>query len=326
MTRSSIAILFFTCITHFGTAPSPPGNRVYHCLVYDAQLQKSILLDGYHENPSPEFGEVWGWDGRLWAKLPGKGPLVRGGGACSYDSKRNKLVLFGGLHYRGSDAGKLMGDTWEWDGSKWSEMKVAAPQARAWHSMAYDAARERTVLFGGNTDFGQTSFADTWEWDGNKWTKINVSGPGPRSDFAMVFDAQRKKIVLFGGQAKKDDSENGKVFSDTWTWDGKTWEKISDGGPAARTQHRMVYDSKDASIIVQGGNSIKGGILSDMWMLKGNKWTEINQGSSSPGKKVMHAMCYDEKRDKLLLYGGGNGEVIFSDTWEWDGKKWNRIS
>jgi hypothetical protein len=40
-------------------------------------------------------------------------------------------------------------------------------------------------------------------------------------------------------------------------------------------------------------------------------------------------MAYDQKRDKIILYGGESGgmsgnspEMKFSDTWEWDGTQW----
>src|SRR5262249_3203581 len=53
----------------------------------------------------------------------------------------------------------LFQDTWEWDGTDWTERATASsPPARAGHVLAFDAARGRTVLF------GNTSFADTWEY------------------------------------------------------------------------------------------------------------------------------------------------------------------
>ena len=34
------------------------------------------------------------------------------------------------------------------------------------------------------------------------------------------------------------------------------------------------------------------------------------------------SMAYDEARDRLVLFGGTNGPVVFNDTWEWDGSDW----
>jgi hypothetical protein len=42
-------------------------------------------------------------------------------------------------------------------------------------------------------------------------------------------------------------------------------------------------------------------------------------------KRFLHAMTFDKVRNKFILYGGGNGEIIFGDTWKWNSKKWTRI-
>ena len=56
-------------------------------------------------------------------------------------------------------ANGLFQDTWEWDGTDWTQRPTASsPPARNGHVLAFDAARGRTVLF------GSSSFADTWEY------------------------------------------------------------------------------------------------------------------------------------------------------------------
>ena len=42
--------------------------------------------------------------------------------------------------------------------------------------MAYDGARARVVLFGGNDlQVDTPAFSDTWEWDGQIWIQVNAS-------------------------------------------------------------------------------------------------------------------------------------------------------
>jgi len=67
-------------------------------------------------------------------------------------------VLFGGLG--GTNAAPVtFQDTWEWDGTDWTQRATSSsPPARADHILAFDAGRGRTVLF------GSTSFADIWEY------------------------------------------------------------------------------------------------------------------------------------------------------------------
>jgi hypothetical protein len=72
-----------------------------------------------------------------------------------YDSGLHAIVMFGG----NDSNGNLFGDTWEWDGSNWTQLHPAtSPSARTIFAMAHDSDRAVTVLFngvGGSTD--------TWE-------------------------------------------------------------------------------------------------------------------------------------------------------------------
>jgi len=70
------------------------------------------------------------------------------------------------------------------------------PRPRHHHAMAYDAARDRVVLFGGQAD--EDVFGDTWEWDGLSWTPF-AAGPHALIWHAMAYDANRQRTVLFGG-------------------------------------------------------------------------------------------------------------------------------
>jgi hypothetical protein len=83
----------------------------------------------------------------------------------AYDADRGEVVLFGG-DGNGWDGNGILGDTWTWDGTDWTQRSpVHAPSPRASMGMAYDAAHGQVVLFGGFLgDFG-----DTWIWDGTDW-------------------------------------------------------------------------------------------------------------------------------------------------------------
>src|SRR5262245_29068293 len=100
-------------------------------------------------------------------RSPALSPAPRQAYALAYDAHRGRVVLFGG-----SDVGGPLAETWEWDGatSGWLELAPAVSlPARREHAMAYDVARRRVVLFGGNGRSGL--LADTWEWDGASWTQ-----------------------------------------------------------------------------------------------------------------------------------------------------------
>src|SRR4029079_15743716 len=92
----------------------------------------------------------------------------------------------------------------------WVRARLLEPTTDA--VMAYDAARERVVLF---------RRGDTWEWDGVGWAWRNsAAGPTARSAQALAYDAARQRVVLFGGYS------NG-YLGDTWEWDGVSWAQRS---------------------------------------------------------------------------------------------------
>src|SRR5207249_3318430 len=122
--------------------------------------------------------DTWEWDGSTWVqKTPATSPPARESHAMAYDSARGRVVLFGGID---SSRSLLLGDTWEWDGSMWVEKTPAtSPPARFEHSMAYDSARGRVVMFGG---YDGSYRGDTWEWDGTAWVETTpTTSPSGRS-------------------------------------------------------------------------------------------------------------------------------------------------
>src|SRR5436309_2452896 len=81
----------------------------------------------------------------------------------AFDRMRSKTVLFGGS----TGGSTYPADTWEWNGSAWSQVASAGPSGRFLHAMAYDDSK--TVLFGGFD--GVSTLGDTWTWNGAAWTQ-----------------------------------------------------------------------------------------------------------------------------------------------------------
>jgi hypothetical protein len=117
-----------------------------------------------------------------------------------YDGARHRVVLFGGMSPGG---GFYYDDTWIWDGTNWQQVAGAPalhPSARFVPAMAYDAARQQVVLFGGALSDGSVA-RDTWVWDGQTWAEVAkapATRPPERYGSAMAFDRTRSEVVLFG--------------------------------------------------------------------------------------------------------------------------------
>jgi hypothetical protein len=73
----------------------------------------------------------------------------------AYDGARGVAVLFGGYD------GEYDGETWEWDGQRWTLRAETGPSPRVYHAMAYDSARGTSVLFGG---YDGAYHGEVWEY------------------------------------------------------------------------------------------------------------------------------------------------------------------
>lgn len=248
------------------------------------------------------------------------GPPPHSASSMAYVQSTGRMVLFGGYN------GQLMGDTWEYtppgagDQPGWSKLSLTGPDPREGAAMAYDASRNRVILFGGDSVLGPMS--DTWEYTpGTGWQQIAITGPLARSYGAMTYDSQRRKVVLFGGG-----SSSGPL--------NDLWEYTSDGGwsqvttattgapPLGRLKAGITYDSKRGRILLFSGRGF--GQLSDMWQYTPDQgWAQLPTGGAAAREGCV--MFYDPKRDRVMLFGGMDAEY-HGDTWEWlEGAGWRTL-
>jgi hypothetical protein len=160
------------------------GVRNAHAMAYDSDRKRIVLYGG--ADAAKVRSDTWEFDGKGWLLASDEGPGPRTFPVMTYDSVRKRVVLFGGnrvLFGRTQQDNEYLNDTWEWDGRKWTEIKVAGPPPRAEAVMAFDRERGRAVLFGGHcmSEKSRNRWGDTWEWDGTKWMQITITGPSPRN-------------------------------------------------------------------------------------------------------------------------------------------------
>jgi hypothetical protein len=185
-----------------------PGRRSGMGLVYDGTRHEVVLFGGGRDPSGEDLGDTWTWDGQTWTmKSPLVSPPSRDDAAgMAYDGARQETLLFGG-----SGEGGARDDTWTWDGQTWTEQHPAVSPPAGSPSLAFDAATQQIVAFGGD---------GTWTWDGTIWAEeFPPVAPPPRADAGMVNDAAHREIVLFGGISL----ENEQWLKDVWTWDGSSW-------------------------------------------------------------------------------------------------------
>jgi len=101
-------------------AAQPPACGT-HSLVYHDKLGMVLLVNC---GEGEQKGVVWGWNGRKWEQVSSDAPSPREIGEAVYDSRRNVLVMYGGLQVHNGEPHNLA-ETWEWDGQTWNKMNAA---------------------------------------------------------------------------------------------------------------------------------------------------------------------------------------------------------
>jgi hypothetical protein len=308
-----------------------PGHRSGHAMAYDEARGKVVLFGGRASNFYCATGvcdDTWEWDGAAgtWArKTPagGEQPPPRAQHAMTWDPVRRRVLLHGGsdgiVFTDGGFHSTYRQDTWEWDGTTWTEVTPAGakPSPRQSPGLAWDRERDRAVLFGGGEYDGRDPVADTWEWDGGSrtWTeRTPATSPEARQGHAMAFHPVRKTVLLFGG------STGSQYLGDTWEWNGATgaWTPLAAAsGPARRFSATMEWDGD--RLLLYGG-ALDGFVMSGQtwaWDDPAGTWDRLGDTAPMP-PRAYHAMAYDAGRGKLVVFAGVNnrGSTILDDLWE----------
>ena len=202
-----------------------------------------------------------------------------------------------------------------------SQIVTAGGPASRTFGAAYDSARGRTILFGGER-LGVLR-NELYEWDGASWTSyLPAVAPGPRGRPALAFDEARGRTLIFGGI-----SPSNIFLSDTWTYDGNYAQSMVLTRPSPRSAAAMAYDPTRQMVVLFGGFVPLGTDSAETWEWDGSAWSQ-RMPSVSPSARGAHRMVYDASRDAVVMFGGWRTPLqsTVGDTWEWDGANWTAIA
>ncbi len=162
----------------------PPATIAPACCA--DPVRSEIVFDGGSTNVG-----TWVWDGMTWTRAPASRPHYQRSTAA-YDALRRRVVAF-------EDQ-----ETWEWTGNAWLRRwpGLVPPQSVRDHAaLAFDAARQRVVMFGGVDN--AAAYDDTWEY--------HLFAPSAYESFGQG-------CVGTTGQSPLLDPHDG-----TLPWIGETW-------------------------------------------------------------------------------------------------------
>jgi hypothetical protein len=83
----------------------------------------------------------------------------------------------------------------------------------------------------------------------------------------------------------------------------------------------MTFHSGLGLTVMFGGSDPDRQPTGTLWGWDGSAWRTLATGGPAP--RLHTALAYDDRRDRLVLYGGILGpDASAADTWEWSGTAW----
>jgi hypothetical protein len=206
--------------------------------------------------------QTWEWKDGTWTQRHPAAEPPSNGYAFSIGSDDGRgVIAFGGCCAQTV----LPSQTWRWDGNGWSQLQPkTAPSNRTGVHFAYDAAIQRTVLFGGNVGSSGSQSNDLWTWDGATWLREYPYGTPPvdLANAAVGYDGAHKDVVLL--------ARSGKFDVRTWTWAGQTWTQQHPLAiPSTTVEYSMVWDDATAQLILFDIVSV---LPPQTWTWSGSNW------------------------------------------------------
>jgi hypothetical protein len=264
--------------------------------------------------------DMWEYRNANWTRLcTNCAPGPRASHGLVYDSKRDRLVLFGGGANSPGSAGN---STWEWDGTNWnnvsSQVAGTPPQARSFFFSAYDSVRRRMVLFGGQDNLG-TVHDDVYEYDGSSWYGPFTPGtrPSARQDAGAngAFDPIHGRFLVYGGAGTGSD--------DLWAWNGASWSQLCSActGTPRRSAYVSFDESRNKLVIAEGYGSAPSGEVAGSWEIDGTSISASGPIAGPTPARDSGMMVYNALTGKMLFFGGNTCGLgcTFHDTWEYGG-------
>jgi hypothetical protein len=232
--------------------------------------------------------------------------------SVAYVSSKQQIFQFGGDDARNTP----LAETWVLGNQCWAKVTPgASPTPRDTATVAYDAARDIVVLYGGRggaPGLPAQFLYDTWVWDSKAWHLASVIGPRLIAP-AAAYDPNAREVIMFGSTAGG--------IAETWAWDGLTWRQLHPAAsPDARLAASLTLDVTSNHLLLFGGDQTLQPV-SETWAWDGSNWQNINP-PASPSARFGAAMASYESGRLVVLNGGLSRSELKNDTWVWDGRTW----
>ncbi len=96
--------------------------------------------------------------------------------------------------------------------------------------------------------------------------------------------------------------------------------------PPARNNQAMAFDPESRTVVVFGGYGLGtcGTFCDDTWTFNGKTWTK-RFASHPPLGRNSAAMAFDERSQRVILFGGNGQSGFLGDTWALNEDGWHQL-
>lgn len=327
--------------TQLNASGTPPAARESASAVYDS-VNNILTVYGGDAGGAP-FGDVWvlshanGTGGTpTWVQLSATGtaPLARTGQTATYDSKNDRMTIFGGIN-----SGTTLTDAWVLTFANgiggtpaWSEIPTqgTAPSV-AYHSAVYDSKLNNMYVFAGISSEDKLNTNDhafTLSGANGISTKVEkwfLGGPPVRYGHSAFYDSVTNGLFVFAG------AHSGTLlFNDYWEAVdviGSTnlaWvaQHAQGTAPSPRYGQTGLYDSVSNRLMVFGGATTSK-CLNDYHVLEHANgqggtmtWLSVSPTGTAPAARTYQASVYVAGTNQIIILGGFNCKsTYYNDVW-----------
>lgn len=271
------------------------------------------------------FGDLWYFDDTVPEFIPENADDIRAQGrksACGV-WEFGEAIIYGGLCDYGPS-----NELWTFDyngGSPIWERQSAAgtlPPAMWGSAMALDDVHDVNIMFGGDKNLPGTGGGlenRVWYFNtsNDTWTEMTIGGtpPSPRREAGMCWDPDNRRMWVFGGEDAGGRKNDLWYINLTGGLGSATWVSVTAGigsPPDARTNAILGYDSREASVLVCGGDSSVSGANRQLYAynLGANSWTPLSVSNTGQEENVnLSAGIYDDEYSRIIHAPAGRAKA-----------------
>ena len=278
----------------------------------DAEGEVAYLFGG--RDRDAVFGNLWAYElaTDTWTELPlSAGPDARFGHEAVWVEDIG-LVTFAGQ----ASPTDFFDDLWAYDpaAGSWRELPAggAVPVARYGTCAAIGPDGRLWISHGFTSE--NVRFADTVAYDfaSGEWTDETPEPPLPVNRCLHgCWWTDAGELALFGGQ-----TTGTAALRDLWLLGDGGWTPVDGVRPSERNLYARARLA--GATLVFGGQTVDRTYLADAFLFPDGEMDAVAVETEGPGPapRAGAEMVVDSRRDRVLLFGGSDGEQAYDDLWE----------